>query len=146
MEFLAPDKNYAERIRASFQKQGVMNTIGGKLLKVEPGEVQIEFPFSDIVAQQHGFVHPGILTTVVDSACGYAASTLMPADSEVLSVEYKVNFLSPAHGSEFLAVGKVFKPGRTIMVCSGEVLAKNGSEYKTVALMQATMIAIFNNG
>ncbi len=143
MQYTAADKNYADRIRASFDQQGVMHTIGGKLVKVEPGKVLIEFPFSNGITQQHGFVHAGILTTVVDSACGYAASTLMPADSEVLTIEYKVNFLSPAKGSEFLAVGKVLKPGRTITVCSGEVLAKNGSEYKTVVIMQTTMMAIF---
>lgn len=142
MQYLVQDDNYANRIRASFDKQGVMNTIGGKLVKVYPGEVHIKFPFSDNVTQQHGFVHAGILTTVVDSACGYAASTLMPADSEVLTIEYKVNFMSPAKGSKFLAMGRVLKPGRTITVCSGEVLTKDGSEYKTVVIMQATMMAV----
>ena len=143
MQYSVVDENFANRIRASFDKQGVMRTIGGKLLKVDPGEVHIEFPFSDSLTQQHGLVHAGILTSVVDSACGYAASTLMPADSEVLAVEYKINFISPAKGSEFLAVGKVIKPGRTITVCSGEVLTKDVSAYKTVAIMQATMIAVY---
>jgi len=136
------DENYESRIRSSFEKQGIMQTIGGQLLKVEPEEVHIEFPFADALTQQHGFIHAGILTTVVDSACGYAASTLMPSESEVLTVEYKVNFISPAKGEKFIAIGRVFKPGRSLTVCSGEVLVKEESGYKTVVLMQTTMMTI----
>lgn len=142
MYFKAKDENFANRINASFKKQDVMQTIGGQLVKVEPGEVHIELPFSETLTQQHGFIHAGILTTVVDSACGYAAWTLMEPEAEVLTIEYKVNFLLPAKGIHFLAVGRVIKPGRTLTVCTGEVLVKNGSEYKTVAIMQATMMAI----
>ena len=142
MQYSVLDDNYVERIRTSFQKQGAMETIGGRLTKVEPGKVHIEFPFSDAITQQHGFVHAGIMTAVVDTACGYAASTLMSAESEVLTVEYKVNFLSPAKGTEFVAIGRVIKPGRTISVCIGEVMVKEETGYKTVILMQATMMAI----
>lgn len=142
MEYAVLDAKYADRIRSSFEKQGIMKTIGGRLTKVKPGEVNIEFPFSEAITQQHGFVHAGILTTVVDSACGYAANTLMSSESEVLTVEYKVNFLSPAVGNEFISVGRVVKPGRTISVCVGEVMVKEESGYKTVALMQATMMAV----
>ncbi len=142
MKYSAADEKFVERIRASFAQQGIMDTIGGKLTKVEPGEVHIEFPFSKAITQQHGFVHAGILTTVVDSACGYAASTLMPRDSEVLTIEYKVNFMSPAKGTEFYAIGRVVKPGRTITVCTGEVMVKEASGYKTIALIQATMMVI----
>lgn len=142
MPYIPMDEDFESRIRSSFEKQGIMHTIGGRLLKVEPGEVHIGFPFSDALTQQHGFIHAGILTTVVDSACGYAASTLMPAESEVLTVEYKVNFISPAKGEKFLAVGQVFKPGRSLTVCRGEVFAKDDSGYKTVVLMQTTMMTI----
>ncbi|MBS3969458.1 MAG: PaaI family thioesterase [Clostridia bacterium] len=144
MHLRAKDENFVNRISASFKKQGVMQAIGGQLVKVEPGEVHIELPFSEKLTQQHGYIHAGILTTVVDSACGYAAWTLMDPEAEVLTIEYKVNFLLPAKGKDFLAVGHVVKPGRTITVCTGEVLVKNGSEYKTVAIMQATMMAISN--
>ncbi len=142
MQYSPMDENFETRIRTSFEKQGIMHTIGGQLLKVEPGEVQIELPFSEALTQQHGFIHAGILTTIVDSACGYAASTLMPFASEVLTVEYKVNFISPAKGENFLAIGRVVKPGRSLTVCRGEVLVKDGSEYKTVVLMQTTMMTI----
>ena len=142
MGYSPMDENFESRIRSSFEKQGIMHTIGGRLLKVEPGEVHIEFPFSEALTQQHGFIHAGILTTVVDSACGYAASTLMPAESEVLTVEYKVNFISPAKGVKFLSVGQVFKPGRNLTVCRGEVFVKDDSGYKTVVLMQTTMMTI----
>jgi len=142
MKYEVFDVHYTERIRTSFEQQGIMATIGGRLIKVEPGEVLIEFPYAKAITQKHGFIHAGILTTVVDSACGYAASTLMPRESEVLTVEYKVNFLSPAQGTEFVAVGRVIKPGRTITVCVGEVMVKEQSGFKTIALMQATMMTI----
>lgn len=144
MYFKPKDENFEDRISASFNKQDVMQTIGGQLIKVEPGEVHIALPFSERLTQQHGFIHAGILTTVVDSACGYAAWTLMDPEAEVLTVEYKVNFILPAIGNDFLAVGRVVKPGRTLTVCTGEVCVKNGSEYKTVAIMQATMMALYN--
>jgi uncharacterized protein (TIGR00369 family) len=110
-------------------------------VKVAPGEVHIELPVRDDLTQQHGYIHAGITTTVVDSACGYAALTLMPEPMEVLTIEYKVNFLSPARGEKILAIGKVVKPGRTVTVCSGEAWAYGGGGRKQVAAMQATMIA-----
>jgi uncharacterized protein (TIGR00369 family) len=119
-----------------------MKTIGGSLVKVEPGEVHIEFPYSEALTQQQGYIHAGILTTVVDSACGYAAYTLMPADSEVLSIEFKVNFMSPARGEKFRGIGKVIRPGRNITVCTGDVVAIDGGKEKVVAIMQATMISV----
>ena len=143
MKFSVLDENFVERITTSFHKQGIMSTIGAKLIKVEPGEIHIEFPYSEAFTQQHGFLHAGIMTTVVDSACGYCASTLMPSDSEVLTVEYKANFIAPGAGREFLAIGRVVKPGRTITTCQGEVLAKDESgEYKTIIIMQATMMTV----
>ena len=140
--FQPGDPNYEARIRSSFDKQGVMKTIGAKLVKVLPGEVHIEFPFTESLTQQHDYIHAGIITSVVDSACGYAAYTLMPADSEVLTIEYKVNFMSPAKGEKFLGIGRVLKPGRKITVCSGDVIAMDKGKEKMVATMLATMISV----
>lgn len=141
-KFKLTDPDFESRIRASFNAQQVMQTIGARLTRISPGEVCIELPFSPALTQQHGFVHAGIVGVVVDSACGYAAYTLMPADSEVLTVEYKVNFLSPAQGETFVGIGKVIKPGRTLTVCGGEVWARTNGQRKLVATMQSTMISI----
>ena len=138
--FPPPDPNYEIRIRASFAKQKAMQTIGATIGDVRPGEVSIDLPYSEHITQQDGFLHAGIITTIVDSACGYAAYTLMPADSRVLSVEFKINFMSPAIGETFTAIGKVIKPGRTLTICQGEVLAFKDGKSKLVAMMQATMI------
>ena len=140
--FTPPDPNYENRIRASFGEQKAMQTIGATLGSIHPGEVSIELPYSEHITQQDGFLHAGIVTTIADSACGYAAFSLMPANSRVLSVEFKVNLLAPAIGEGFIAIGKVIKAGRTLTVCSGEVLAFQGGESKLVALMQATMIRV----
>ena len=136
------DPDYEARIRASFGRQRLMGTIGARLVRVAPGEAEIEAPFSDGLTQQHGYLHAGVLTALVDSACGYSALTLLPADMEVLSVEYKVNFLAPAEGERFVARGRVERPGQRITVCSGEVVAVAGSEEKRVVVMLATMIAV----
>lgn len=136
------DPDFETRIRSSFERQGIMKTIGARLLSVAPGEVHIELPWSKAVTQQHGFVHAGILSTIADNACGYAAYTLMPSDSEVLGVENKINFLAPAKGERFIAIGKVIKAGRTLAVCSGEVWAYNNGQKTLVAVMQTTMMAL----
>jgi uncharacterized protein (TIGR00369 family) len=119
-----------------------MTTIGARMTKVVPGEVSIELPFNSAWTQQNDFIHAGIITSIVDSACGYAAYTLMPANSGILTVEYKVNFLNPAKGERFIAVGRVIKPGRTLTVCSGEVVAIDKDEQKLIATMQATMMGL----
>jgi uncharacterized protein (TIGR00369 family) len=103
--------------------------------------VTIELPFRTEITQQHGFVHAGVVTTIVDNACGYAALSLMPPTAAVLTVEYKVNFLSPAVGDRLVARGRVLRPGRTLMVCLGEVVALTDGREKAVATMLATMIA-----
>ena len=133
------------RIRTSFDQQQVMKLLNAKLLKVNPGEVHIELPFGTAITQQHGYVHAGIITTIIDSACGYAAYSLMPPDSNVLAVEFKINFLKPAKGEKFLGIGKVIKPGHTLTVCSGEMHAVENGKDKLVALMQATMICVEGN-
>lgn len=119
-----------------------MGLIGAEIDDVEPGEVAIRIPFRDDLTQQHGFLHAGIVTTIVDSACGYAAFSLMPAGSSVLSVEFKINLLSPAKGEAFLAKGTVVKPGKTITFCSGEVYALNAGSQKLIATMTSTMMRL----
>ncbi len=119
-----------------------MGLLGARLARVSPGEVDIELPFRSDLVQQHGYLHAGVTTAIADSACGYAALSLMPADAAVLSVEYKVNLLAPAIGSRFLALGRVIKSGRTVTVVRGEVLAfTEQGEASQVLVMQGTMIA-----
>ena len=136
------ETDIGKRIRESFERQQVMALLGARLKKVLPGEVHIEVPYDQKLTQQHGYLHAGIITTIVDSACGYAAYSLMPPEASVLSVEFKINLLRPAEGDHFLGIGKVVKPGRTLTVCSGELHANNRGESQLVALMQATMIAV----
>ena len=119
-----------------------MEKIGAYLISVEPGLVEIGLSFREDLTQQNGYLHAGIVTTIVDSACGFAAYSLMPAGSAVLTVEYKVNLMSPARGDKFIATGRVIKPGRTLTVCAGDVVAIVGEERRQVAMMQATMIRI----
>ncbi len=137
------DSDFAARVRASFDRQRVMALIGAEMTTVAPGRTEIALPVRDDLTQQHGFVHAGIVTTIADSACGYAALSLMPPGVGVLTIEFKVNLLSPAAGERLVARGQVAKPGRTIMVCTGEVVAEraDGTE-QTVALMQATMMVV----
>jgi uncharacterized protein (TIGR00369 family) len=143
MSNLSPaDPDFEQRIRTSFARQGLINTINGRIAFISPGELHIEAPFDERFTQQDGFLHAGIVTTLMDSACGYAAYTLMPADSRVLSVEFKVNFLNPARGERFRAEGRVAKSGRTISVCEGKLFALQNGQGKLVAMMQATMICI----
>lgn len=119
-----------------------MLTIGAELLSIEAGKVQIKLPYNKKLTQQHGYLHAGIVTTIVDSACGYAAYTLMPAESNVLTIEFKSNFLAPAIGDYFIATGQVVRAGRTITVCQGDVVAYTGDTEKQVSLMQATIMTI----
>lgn len=135
-----------QRIAESFSRQSALKAIGAALTKVASGEVTIELPFRPDLTQQHGFLHAGVVTMIVDTACGYAALTLMPPSAAVLTVEYKVNFVSPAAGDKFIATGRVLKPGRTLTVCSGEVYAATGEGQKLVATMLATMITRENSG
>ena len=140
--FPATDPDFVRRVRASFARQTVMTTIGAEMTLVEPGAVEIVMPFRADLTQQHGFLHAGVITTIVDSACGYAALTLMPADTGVLTVEYKVNFMAPAAGEQFLARGRVTKPGRTLTVCAGDVYAAQDGRERLIATMLTTMMAI----
>ena len=118
-----------------------MALIGARMLAVAPGRVEIELPFRDDLTQQHGYLHAAAITAIADSACGYAALTMMAPEVDVLSVEFKVNLLAPAAGERFVAVGRVIRSGRTLTVCSGEVHATQGTSRKHICLIQATMIA-----
>ena len=117
-----------------------MTLLGASLARVAAGEVDIELPFSDQLTQQHGFVHAGAVTSVLDSACGYAASTLMEADAAVLTVEFKVNLLEPVVGEALVAHGRVVRAGRTVTVCRAEAVAQ-GDE-AVVAIMTATIMSV----
>lgn len=136
------DPYFEQRVRQSFVQQRFMKMIGARLTAVEPGRVVIELDYGEQLTQQHGYIHAGVVTTIADNACGYAAYSLMPAQTEVLTVEFKVNFLSPAKGSRFVAVGKVVKPGRTLTICSAEVFAHDNDETSLVFIMQATMMCV----
>jgi uncharacterized protein (TIGR00369 family) len=119
-----------------------METISARLISVSPGAVEIDLPFSEAFTQQNGYLHAGITTAIVDSACGYAALSLMPEDTDVLTVEYKVNFVAPARGDRLIARGRVTKPGRTLTVCAGDVMALDDGNERLIATMLATMMAI----
>ena len=130
------------RVQASFDAQGLMHTLGAQLLQVHEGEVQIALPFAATLSQQHGFLHAGATTSIVDSACGYAALTKTPPGSEIVTAEFKLNLLRPALGERFVATGKVVNAGRNLIVCTGEVHAFIGEQHKLIALMQATMSVV----
>jgi len=121
-----------------------MKTVGASIMQVSAGEVSIQFPFDPDLTQQHGFIHAGIVSTVLDSACGYAAFSLMPDEAAVLTIEFKINLLSPAKGEWFEAIGQVKKPGRNITVTEGELYAHQGETKKLVASMVGTMMAVYD--
>jgi uncharacterized protein (TIGR00369 family) len=136
------NKEFEARMRASFMRQKVMRTLGVTIERVAPGEAEFAMPFAPDFTQQHGFVHAGIVSAVLDSACGYAAFTLMPPDAAVLTVEFKANFLAPAKGESFRFAGKVVKAGRTITVCNAQAFARAGADEKLIATMTATIISL----
>jgi uncharacterized protein (TIGR00369 family) len=137
--------SFAADIEGSFARQPIMNLLGARLSLVEPGVVEITLPYRADLAQQHGYLHAGVIATIADSACGYAAYSLMPAGSEVLSVEFKVNLLRPAQGKTFVARAEVIKAGRTLTVVRADVfgIAEN-ADRELVATMQGTMICLRN--
>jgi uncharacterized protein (TIGR00369 family) len=132
------DPEFAARIRDSFARQKAMALIGARLAAVEPGRVEVELPFRDDLTQQKGFVHGGILGMIADSACGYAAFSLMPAGCSLVTVEYKINILAPARGA-VVARGEVVKPGRTLTVARAEVYSREG---RHIATMQQTLMML----
>jgi uncharacterized protein (TIGR00369 family) len=140
---IVPNPDFEERVRSSFARQSIMKTIGAVLTHVRPGTIEIEMPHSNALTQQHGFLHAGVISTVLDSACGYAAYSLMPENAAVLTIEFKVNLLAPGKGDRFLFRGSVTKPGRTIIVADGQAYAYGPEgEARLIATMTGTMMTI----
>jgi uncharacterized protein (TIGR00369 family) len=139
--FKPQSANFAERVKNIFAGQPVMRYIGAHLTRIEPGAVDIEIAYQKSLTQQNGFMHAGVITTIADSACGYAAFSLMPDEADVLSVEFKVNLLAPATGDRFLAEGRVLRAGRTLTVARGDVFAFSATGRKQIAAMQATIMS-----
>lgn len=143
MPHVASNPTFVEEVQQSFAKQLVMSLINADLTRVEPGIIEITLPYRSDLTQQHGYVHAGIITTIADSACGYAAYTLMPPNSDVLAVEFKVNLMRPAKGETFVARAEVVKSGRTLTVVRADVHALTGNEQRElVAIMQGTMMCL----
>jgi uncharacterized protein (TIGR00369 family) len=136
------DPGWEAKVRDSFARQTVMQTIGARILALSPGRCEIELPYRRDLCQQHGYLHAGITTTIADSAAGYAAYSLMPPGASVLTVEFKVNLLAPAAGERFVARGAVVRPGRTLLVVETEVAAQQNGQEKPIAQMLATMMCL----
>ena len=132
----------AARIRASFERQAMMATLGVRVSAIERGRVELAIDHDERFTQQHGFLHGGAVAAVLDSACGYAAFTVMPADAAVLTASYTINLLAPAAGRRFAMTGEVVRAGRTLVVCRGEATADGSG--KPFAVMQATMSALYD--
>jgi uncharacterized protein (TIGR00369 family) len=142
MQHVTLNESFADQIKQSFARQSVMRLIGAELGRIEPGLVEINLPYRTDLTQQHGYLHAGIVSTIADTACGYAAFSLMPPGSEVLSVEFKVNLLRPARGEHFVARAEVVKAGKTLTVVRSDVFAvSKEKEEQLIATMQGTMIA-----
>lgn len=142
MHFKILDPHYEQRVRDSFARQAAMALIGASMTRVGPGRCEIELPVREELTQQHKFVHGGVVGMIADSAGGYAAFTLMPADASVLTVEYKINMLAPAKGERLIARGEVLKPGRTLSIVRADVVAIDGAREVLVAAMQQTLMVM----
>ncbi len=142
MDFVAANPDFETRVRASFARQAAMGLIGAVMTRVEPGRCEIELPVRDDLTQQHKFVHGGVVGMIGDSAGGYAAFTLMPADASVLTVEYKINMLAPAKGERLIARGEVLKPGRTLSIVRADVFGLEAGRETRVATMQQTLMVM----
>lgn len=136
------DPDYAARVRASFNLQQAMALIGAELPVVEPGYAEIHLPHRAEITQQHGYIHGGVVGMIADSAAGYAASTLTPADASVLTVEYKMNLVAPADGQRLVARGEVIRPGRTLIVTRADVYAIRDEQWTLCAVMQQTIMVM----
>lgn len=136
------DPKSVERMLADFDRQGAMQTMGITVADVAPGRVVLAMPFNPAFSQHHGFIHAGTITSGMDSACGFAALTLMDAESEVLTVEFKCSFMAPAKGQLFRFEGNVLKSGRTLTFTEGRAIAIDGTQEKAIATITATMMAV----
>lgn len=139
--FTPRDPDFEARTRANFALQTVMELIGAEMTSVTPGATEITLATRADLTQQRGYVHAGIVTTIVDSACGYAALTLAPHGADVLTIEFKANFMAPAHGERLIARGRVLRAGRTITVCAGDVFAlREGGEHPVATMLSTVMV------
>jgi uncharacterized protein (TIGR00369 family) len=142
--FQPKDPEYRARVEASFARQRVMATLGIAIARLEPGAIELVMPSADGYTQQHGFVHAGIIATALDSACGYAAFSLMPADAAILTVEFKVNLLAPAKGERFTFRARVLKPGRSLTVSEGHAFSHDAGTEHLLATMTGTLMAVYD--
>lgn len=142
--FTPKDAEFDAKVRASFARQGAMGTLGATLASVQPGQVVIELPWAQGLTQQHGFLHAGMVAAALDSACGYAAFSLMPPEAAVLTIEYKINLLAPAKGQTFRMLGQVVKPGRTISVVDGRAYALDDGQQRLIATMSCTVMSVYD--
>ncbi len=144
LHFQPKDPNFDQRVRASFARQGAMASLGIEIARVDPGRIELAMPYAPAFTQQHGFVHAGIIATALDSACGYAAFSLMPANAEVLTVEFKTNLLAPAKGERYLFRAHVVRPGRTLTVCEAQAFALQADAgERLIATMTGTLMTLF---
>lgn len=143
---ISKDPDFEARIRSSFDKQGLMGTLDAALSRIEPGIVEIVLPTGPHISQQHGFAHAGAVSSIADSAAGYAALSLMPADAGVLTTEFKINLVAPAAGDRLIARGQVVKAGRTLTLAQAHVYAQSAGTEKLVALLTATLMAVQGRG
>ena len=137
-----PAEAMVARVRDSLKRQGMMATLGVELTAIDRGRVEMALRYDERFTQQHGFMHAGAVASVLDSACGYAAYSVMPPDAEVLTVTYTINLLAPAAGQRFAVTGQVVRAGRTLVVCRGDAFA-DGAD-RPFAAMQATMTALYD--
>jgi uncharacterized protein (TIGR00369 family) len=133
---------FERKVRDSFGRQAFMLTLGAEIISVDRGRVEIRFPFSAKLTQQNGFVHAGAVTSIMDSACGYAALSVAPPEADVLSVEFKVNLLAPAVGESFVARASVKRAGKRLAVCTADAFAVTAGEEKLIATMLATIMNV----
>ena len=143
-QFDPSDPDFRRRVRTSFDSQAMMGTLGIELVDLGPGWVELEFDHDEALTQQHGYTHAGAIATALDSACGYAALTLMPANAAVLTVEYKINLLRPANAARYRATATVVKPGRTLTVCNA--LATSTDSADAIAIMTGTLMTMVDAG
>ncbi len=136
--------DYKERVIESFAKQKFMRFIKAELTEIKPGYCEISLPFSDNLTQQHGFFHAGIISTIADNAAGYAAFSLMEPTSSILTVEYKINLVSPAIGERLISKAEVIKSGKTLTICQSKVYACEKENQKLCAIAQVTLIELVN--
>lgn len=140
--FQVQDPGYEARVRKTFAGQAALTTLGITLARIEPGTLELRMPYDANFSQQNGFLHGGIVSAGLDTACGLASYTLMPANADILTVEFKINLLAPAKGQTFRFVGHVIKPGRTLVVSEGRAYAVEGEREKLIATMSATIMTM----